>query len=76
VPIDGGAEGCAVVWVKVKVKALFIFIADRKASAAVAFSAPLSFNSAALPPVLCYSFDVPGGYLVELTIGICTQGCT
>jgi len=43
---------------------------------AVAFSAPLAFNSAALPLVRCYSFDVPGGYLVELTIGICTQGRT
>jgi len=58
-----------------KVKALFIYLADRKATVySCRFFAPLAFNSASLPLVRCYSFDVPGGYLVELNIGICTQG--
>ena len=35
---------------------------------AVASSAPLTFNSAVLPLVRCYSFVVPGGYLVESII--------
>jgi len=44
---------------------------NKQTNIAYAFSAPLAFNSAALPLI-----DVPGGYLVELTIGICTQGRT
>jgi len=46
-----------------EVEALFIYIADdtdRKATAYRSFSAPLAFNSAVLPLVRCYSFDVPG----------------
>jgi len=56
---------------KVKLKpCLFILRIGKLQHIAVAFSAPLAFNSTAQPLVCCYSFDVPGGYLVELTIGI------
>jgi len=55
---------------------LFIWRIGKLQHIAVAFSAPLALNSAALPLVCCNSFDVPGGYLVELTIGICTLGRT
>jgi len=66
------------IWVDcglVKVKVLFIYIADREASEySCHFFCSDCFQLAALPLVCSNSFDVPGEYLVELTIGICTQG--
>jgi len=41
---------------------LFLKLIGKLQHIAVAFSAPLAFNSATLPLARGYSFDVPGGY--------------